>query len=331
MSARETSPIHHWLLERLNNELAEDYARIRADHAGRRQNAQRTGHIAEATWEVLADWLPPQYEFGSRRYLVYELEVDGKSRSDEVDLVLFHPAYPRHLRRRSKKEVLVSGVSAAFSIKLTLTPSGLKEAIDSAALLRRGMIHPRNEPIGDLVSPLIVGVLALSHRGFGKNPQEKIEKLLLDAAADLRPPDMVPGASTSGLPSHPRNELDFVCVANLDCWHRHPRVFRQPADSQTTPDVQYAAPWGSKKKKPQGADRVAVPIAILVNELWKKLAHRDPALRQIADGFQWTGTPGVGQGRGVAQPLGQWVNPETRAKLIESLPAVDGLQLFEVD
>jgi hypothetical protein len=141
--------------------------------------------------------------------------------------------------------VLVSGVSAAFSIKLTLTPARLQEAIKSASLLRRGMIHPRNEPIGDLVSPLIVGVLALSHSGFGRNPAEKIEKILLDAAADLRPPDMVPGASTSGLASHPRNELDFVCVADLDCWHRHPRVFRQPADGGTTPDLQYAATWSS--------------------------------------------------------------------------------------
>jgi hypothetical protein len=43
--------------------------------------------------------------------------------------------------------VLVSGVSAAFSIKLTLTPARLQEAIKSASLLRRGMIHPRNEPI----------------------------------------------------------------------------------------------------------------------------------------------------------------------------------------
>jgi hypothetical protein len=257
--------------------------------------------------------------------------VDGKTRSPEVDLVLFHPAYPRHLRRRSKKEVLVSGVSAAFSVKLTLTPTRLREAIESASLLRRGMIHPRHEPIGDLVSPLVVGVLALSHRGFGRDPQSKIEEILLDAARELRPPDMVPGASTSGLASHPRNELDFVCVADLDCWHRHPRVFRQPATDGTTQGVQYAATWSSKKKKPQGADRVAVPMAILVNELWQKLAHRDPSLRQIADGFQWTGTPGVGQGRGVPQPLGQWVKPETRAKLIENLPAADGLQLFEVD
>jgi len=86
---------------------------------------------------LLTDWLAPQYEFGFRRYLLFEQEVHGKSRSGEIDLVLFHPSYPKRLRDQT--EVMISGVVAAFNVKLTLTPDGLSEAAEMAALLRRGM------------------------------------------------------------------------------------------------------------------------------------------------------------------------------------------------
>jgi hypothetical protein len=74
--------------------------------------------------------------------------------------VIFHPAYPTELRKRA--EVMVSGVIAAFNVKLTLRDDGLPEAIEEARLLRRGMQRRSNRVIGDLVSPMVFGLLAQS-------------------------------------------------------------------------------------------------------------------------------------------------------------------------
>ncbi len=91
---------------------------------------------------------PRNHGIATRRYLLFEQEVDGHDRSGEIDLVIFHPAYPTELRKRA--EVMVSGVIAAFNVKLTLRDDGLPEAIEEARLLRRGMQRRSNRVIGDL-------------------------------------------------------------------------------------------------------------------------------------------------------------------------------------
>ena len=290
--------LRNWLLEKLSRELAEEYERIQAELKAKPENNQLSGYLAEAVWaRLLAEWLPPQYDFGFQRRLLFEQAVDGKWRSGEMDLVLFHPSYPKRLR--DEHEVLISGVVAAFSVKLNMTGDGLREAIEMAAELRRGLMPRIGEPIGDLVSPLVVGVLAQSHRELGQTPEETVGKTLLDAARQLDGSGAYPpyeGAdylSTAGLATHPRNELDFVCVADLNCWYRQPLVLWQEMGLPwAEDDDKYVAHWISRNEV--GPDsHLAEPIAMLVSELWQKLANRDQTLKAIADGFRSTGTPGT--------------------------------------
>jgi hypothetical protein len=313
--------LHHRVLDKLSLELAEEYERIQAELQDTPKNIQLSGFLAEAVWaRLLGPWLPPQYEFGYRRHLLYERPVDGEKRSPEIDLVQFHPAYPRRLR--DEQEVLISGVVAAFSVKLTLTPDGLQEAIDVAALLRRGMTPRIREPIGDLVSPLITGVLAQSHRGFGAAPEEKVADMLLDAAERLdgsgvyRVRDDIDEVSTAGLATHPRNELDFVCVADLNCWRRHPMVMWQGIGAPWAADEdKYIAYWTARQPLGPEGDRLAEPTAILISELWQKLANRDCTLRAVADGFRMTNTPGSGAGSGAPKSLRPLIADETYSAL----------------
>lgn len=310
-----SDPLHHGLLRKLSRDLAEEYERIQNELRGKPKNIQLSGQLAEAVWaRLLREWLPPQYEFGFQRHLLYELPVDGEVRSPEIDMVLFHPAYPQRLR--SENEVLVSGIVAAFSVKLTLTPSGLTEAIDVASQLRRGMKPRLGEPIGDLVSPLITGVLAQSHsEKFGKKPGEAIFNRLMDAGKKLVGPtefDPENVFSADVMRSHPRNELDIACVADLGCWVRQPMVFWRDSPIAAHPDYDvYSASWFSQLQLEETPADVAEPIATLVADLWQKLANRDASLRPIADGFRMTGTSGSSQGTGNPQPLHPLIDPRT--------------------
>ena len=111
---------HHAWLESVAREASHEYELVRKQLKGSGRTQQR-GHDYEAIFRrLLLGWLPPQYEIGTHKYLVFEELVDGKAYSAETDLVVYHPSYPRALRERS--EVLLSGVIAAFSVKSELRP-----------------------------------------------------------------------------------------------------------------------------------------------------------------------------------------------------------------
>ena len=255
-------PHHRWL-RRLGDDLQDEYENIQADLGGHPEKIQESGHRAETAWIalLLERWLPPNYGIATRRYLLFEQEVDGHDRSGEIDLVIFHPAYPTELRKRA--EVMVSGVIAAFNVKLTLRDDGLPEAIEEARLLRRGMQRRSNRVIGDLVSPMVFGLLAQSC-SLGQDPRKKIAST-------------VEAASSSS--EHPREGLDIVCVADLDCWCRQPIAHkRQTADQDTYSDI-----WGAAEvfvhpvAEVSGAAQEPVhPVAALISTLWGKLSRRDP-------------------------------------------------------
>ncbi len=127
--AAEAGPVHHKWLAKWEREVEEEYRRL---HAKAIQDPQHAGHGGEATWiRLLEEWLPPAYEVGSRKYIVPE---EGDE-TFETDIVVCNPAYPRRLRQR--EEVLAGGVAAAFSVKLTLDASGLRDAVLRGMRLRR--------------------------------------------------------------------------------------------------------------------------------------------------------------------------------------------------
>jgi hypothetical protein len=290
--------LHYQWLEDVSADLQREYDRIQEGLKEGPENIQLSGHQAEATWcELLTDWLPPGYSFGVRKYLLFEHEVDGQYRSGETDLVLFHPAYPERLRQR--KEVMIGGVIAAFSVKLKLNRAGLREAMDEAAVLRRGLGIRPGALIGELVSPLITGVLAQSH-ALGANPQDTVGKILRE--------------DKSTRMSHPRDELDLVCVADLNYWVRDSTILRAGVPHSFAKDGdEYLPTWQSGRLA--GATTEVRPIAGLVTHLWQKLARRDVSLTPIADSFRHTGTSGSYEGRGESQPLATLISPGAYASI----------------
>lgn len=95
-------------------EYARDWARAK--------DSQRAGHEGEASWaRFLGEW-GPRCTIATRKYIA----GPGGS-TNEIDLVLLHPDYPRALL--DQPTVLASGVVAAFSVKTTLRRGHLAEAL----------------------------------------------------------------------------------------------------------------------------------------------------------------------------------------------------------
>lgn len=111
----------HGLFRELSLRIKTDYEEARS-HA-RNANPQRAGHEGEATWQTLIKQWGPRLPVETRKYI-----VGPGGDSNEVDLVILKPDYPEHLRSHSS--ALVSGVAAAFSVKLTLKRAHILEALE---------------------------------------------------------------------------------------------------------------------------------------------------------------------------------------------------------
>lgn len=184
---------------------AEMRASYEENHAKARESKriQQTGHAAEHAWgQLLEDWLPPHYEVAYRKYILPE--VDSASYTPrETDIVVFRPGYPKALRK--KEEVLAAGVAAAFSVKLTLDPAGLKEAVEEAAMIRRH-VAPRLGTARQEATPAFrYGVLGHAHK-FGAHPRQNVADHYFRAEMELS--------------RHPRESLDLICVADLGAWEK---------------------------------------------------------------------------------------------------------------
>lgn len=194
--------VHHQWLEDASDDIQRDYDRIlnKARQVGRTQEA---GHENEQVWETfLTNWLPPQYEVATRKYIVGT--ADEQPKPFETDLIVFHPGYPLKLRERT--HVMAAGVAAAFSTKLTLKPDGVKEAAASSASLHQALIPRHGHLRWEVWKPYIYGVLAASHAWKSPNsmPADNLTKLIVEADYNYA--------------QHPAESLDLVCVADLGTW-----------------------------------------------------------------------------------------------------------------
>lgn len=257
---------------------------------------QQSGHKSETAWvNALAGWLPPQYQIGQRKYLLLEDDSAGRAISAETDIVIFQPSYPERLRNR--EEILVSGVAAAFSVKLTLDRAGISEAIQQAAMVRRGTKIRSYSVTDEVLPPLFYGILAHSHRWKqpGSNPTENITRALVELDQEHS--------------KHPREGLDLVCVADLDCWSRVTTVstFPEPGTPRAVID-----PYGGVRSGffVEGEPRpTGPPVATLISLLLNKLSYRDPTVKPIADGLRLTSSGGDGDG-----DLRHWYLPEALSR-----------------
>lgn len=175
------------------SEMASEYERIRARAT---EDPGTAGDEGEENWaHLLREWLPSTYQVRTKGRI---LAHDGTA-SRQVDVVVLRPGYPSKLL--DKKLYVASGVAAAFECKLTLTSAHLREATRTAAEIARMTAPRRGTPYRELVSPIIYGVLAHSH--VWSDSQTGVEKILEHSTAGVQKHA-----------THPREEIDLVCVAD---------------------------------------------------------------------------------------------------------------------
>jgi Domain of unknown function (DUF6602) len=254
--------VHHRWLDKVTNEIADDYVQL---HTTAQGDPQKAGHGGEGTWlRFLADRLPPAYEIGTRKYIVPELGDE----SFETDLVVFSPGYPKRLRERD--EVLGAGVAAAFSVKLRLDAAGIRDGVERAAKLRRAMNVRKGTPRSELLGAFAVGLLAHSH--VWHRPESKPVENITRACHDL----------DRRLAIHPRECLDYLCVADLANWTRS-RVpwLNLPPEASDQPRFYCWTTFIMTEPSPP-------PVASLLANLYARLAYSDAGLLPLAEGFGLT-------------------------------------------
>jgi hypothetical protein len=216
----------------------------------------------------------------TRKYVIPETGT----RKFETDIVVLHPSYPEPLASRS--DILVGGVAAAFSVKLTLDAAGIRDGVQRAVDLRRSLQKRYGTARDEMIAPFPVGLLAHSHswKAGGSSPDQNVEQNLwmLD----------------NELVSHPRESLDYLCVADLGLW-TNMRIPYLPNFEITTTATGTVMQRGGKALTTIGKTRrgeTFTAVASLVAHLLGRLSYIDPTLRPLADNLRATGT--IGESRG---------------------------------
>ncbi|QSE72488.1 DUF6602 domain-containing protein [Rhodococcus sp. PSBB049] len=275
---------HKWLNE-ISQQMQSGFEDAHAE-AAKSSGAQKAGHHGEEIWgRFLQEWLPPQYEIGYRKYIILENEADdGSDVSGETDIVVFHPSYPSALRKRH--EILLSGVAAAFSSKLTLNKAGIEEAVQEAARLRRAAKLRSHDIHGKILTPFVYGILAHTHSW--KSPTSKPVEAITSALMGL----------DAKFSAEPREALDLLCVADLNCWSKHIMIVT-PQQAAILPASVAAASGhiqytflniGNDSSAKDASALDQPPVAFLIGLLYQKLSYYDGSLSALADGFRVTGT-----------------------------------------
>lgn len=268
-------------------EISSEYRRIYATAAN---DPGTAGDEGEENWASLfRDWLPAHYHVATKGQLI---AADGRL-SPQVDVVVLEPGYPRKLRE--KRKWLAQGVVAAFECKTTLTASHVSSSYDRCVRFKELYADRKGSPQAELTSPLIYGLLAHSHawKGDRSQPITNIER-----AADIASAAVV----------HPRLLVDLICVADLatwasayqSCWRADwsgaewQEIFHQAFNGPlgvTTTRFRYDEPLQNGKPG-------FTPLGILIGQIGRRMAWRDPSLRDFAS---YTGIAG-GNGTGFHRP-----------------------------
>lgn len=258
------------LIQHLAEGIEKDY-RDAQQHA-REHDAQRAGHEGESTWVRLLEQWGPGWPIVTRRYI-----VGPGGESNEVDVVMLKPDYPKHLR--DEPSVLVSGVAAAFSSKLTLRTGHLREAIQQKARLYEVAGRPNSSPKEALCGPFPFGLLAHSTEISPKadDPAEALLQTYERLAHQ-------PGES---LVSGPAGELDALLVADR-CFLNTTRVALSPRG--TGAQVDAWQPSTSFNRPAESVDHPGAPLAQFI--VWVHTKCGGSSLGALAAMFKAEGQQG---------------------------------------
>lgn len=270
-------------MQQISTEMAAEYNRIQMRAT---EDPGTAGDQGEENWAtLLRDWIPRSYEVVTKGRIISQEGVT----SPQIDVLVLHETYPKKLL--DKKIYLAAGVAAAFECKTTLKSSHVAEAMQNCARIK-GLYPARTgTPYRELHSPLVYGLLAHSHSWKSENsmPEKNIEQKLHEADATHV--------------THPRLQLDFLCVADLAAWSSMAMTFLGPCQVPDWPSLASKyGPSGSATTAYVGHSRVKdqidqfTPIGVLISYLSQKLAWENPSLRGLADYYRIANIAGSGSG-----------------------------------
>ena len=241
-------------------------------------------------------------------------------------MLVLKGTYPKRLL--NKKLYLAAGIAAAFECKTTLRAPHITKAVENCTKIKGLYPNRIGTPYKELHSPLVYGLLAHSHvwKGGKAAPAQNVEQRLQEADA-LHV-------------SHPRLQLDMLCVADLAAWISSTMVFlgpRQVPDwSALEPicgrDGSAGSSYNAYTRTHEQQVQHFTPIGVLVSHLTRKLAREDASLRDPADYYRSVKIAGFGTG-----PMRMWpssiysegIRPRVEAGLQSGEPWDDWNLCFE--
>lgn len=200
------------------------------------------------------------------------------------------PSYPEILI--DKKLYLAGGVAAAFECKTTLKASHVQDAVETATLIRQNLPVRNGSPYSELNSMIIYGLLAYSHswKGEQSKPINIIEEKLI--------------SSDEMFVKHPRQCLDYLCVADLATWSVAKMTYVSPQTNIL--NEQLAKIHGKDGFATSGYIRHAIgddgqqdffsPIGTLLSGIFSNLAWTFTDMRNLERYFRSVNLQGRGRG-----------------------------------
>lgn len=282
------------------------------------------GDNGEENWaRLLREWLPANYRVVTKGRV---MNTEGDC-GPQVDVLVLSPSYPQILL--DKKEYLEGGVLAAFECKLTLTAAHVRDAVRNSARIRGlSRLERKGTPYKELHTRLRYGLLAHSHswQGAASTPIQNIEKHLTETENDVV--------------QHPKDLIDFICVADLAAWSTTKLVFAgQQLLSQMGIRYEQSQVWDSIQKTggvveathmcsapayQSNEHRAAfTPVGSFLTALLESLSWEDESMRALAEYFIIAQLGGEGQGSGRLWPLSVLSN-ELAARLARGDSLVTG-------
>jgi hypothetical protein len=259
-------------MKQLQQELSSEYERISVRVT---QDPGTAGDEGEENWaEILRKWLPSNYHIVTKgRVLSHYGEP-----SPQVDILVLHPAYPRHLL--NKKYYLAGGVLAAFECKLTLRTRHLEKIFKTSSAIKNLVPQREGSPYKELQQPIIYGVLAHSHEWSRKNKHGAFDLL-----------DRLDKYQFCGV-EHPRNMLDLICIADTAIYRLYKTILigpntpmeQLPEDILTGPganegiSIGYTCTW-----QDDDSPTYNTVLGTLIADLFKRMAYEDQTIRPMAE------------------------------------------------
>ena len=195
-------------MRQLSVGLAAEYARIQRRV---KDDPGIAGAQGEESWaELLRAWLPATYHVVTRGRVVNTRGEAGP----EVDILVLHPAYPRHLLQQ--KYYLAAGVAAVFECKLTLRKRHLRDVAGRCAKVKRIVELETGTPYSELNRGPIFGLLAHAHEWKAGEHGAAFE--IMQTVFD----------SQFTRVEHPSEMIDNICIAGTACFQLSREIMLGP-------------------------------------------------------------------------------------------------------